>query len=286
LPTPSSVHADGALPYREEIVIPSRGYAPRALTLAVVATLVVGVLSLVGCGGHNPYPPGSYERGAFYWERNDYQKAAEALEVFVRQNPTDSLAAEAQYLKALSYMELREYPLAAVELQILRKDYPISPRVEDALFNEGVAYYRQVGRVERDITSAQEARLHFLDFARSYPGSPHMSEVRDYMLEISDMMVRKRMGAVEVYLKLHRYEAASITLDDIIADEPNSSLLDEALAERAELALRAKDEVVARRMWERLLLEFPDSPRAKRARSGLAKLTESGDAVAVDDEES
>ena len=34
----------------------------------------------------------------------------------------------------------------------------------------------QVGRIERDITGAIEARLHFLDFARNYPGSPHMPE--------------------------------------------------------------------------------------------------------------
>jgi outer membrane protein assembly factor BamD len=258
-------------------VTPSRKHQLRVAVAAALLTFGAGLLGLAGCGGGNPYPPGSFERGMHFRERSNHQEAVKALEVFVRQNPADSLAAEAQYLKALSYMELAEYPLAAVELQILRKDYPTSARVEDAAFLEGVAYFEQVGRIERDITSAQEARLHFLDFARNYPGSPHMPQVREYMQEISDMMVRKRLGAVEVYLKLRRYEAAGVTLDDIIVDEPMSSLLDRVLDKRAEVALRNRDEDTARRMWERLLNEFPDSPRAESARKGLARLRAADD---------
>jgi outer membrane protein assembly factor BamD len=238
---------------------------------AILAALAVAAV-LAGCGMSNPYPVGSYERGAHFHERGNHRAAVEALAVYVRQNPADSLAAEAQYLKGLSYMELGEYPLAAVEFQILQKDYPTSARAEDAAFQEGVAYLEQVGRIERDITGAVEARLHFLDFARAYPGSPHMPQVREYMQKISDMVVKKRLGAVEVYRKLHRPVAAGITLDDIIADEPGSSLLDQVLAQRAEVALETGDEETARAMWERLVFEFPDSPRTPRARRGLERL--------------
>ena len=76
-------------------------------------------------------------------------------------------------------MELEEFPLAAVEFQILRKDYPTSPRVEDAAFEEGIAYFEEVGRIQRDITGAVEAREHFREFARQYPGSRHLEAVRD-----------------------------------------------------------------------------------------------------------
>ena len=123
-------------------------------------------------------------------------EAVAALESFIRHNPTDSLAAEAQYLKAMTYMDMKEYPLAAVEFQILRKDYPTSHRVEDAYFQEGVAYLEQVGRIERDITGAYEARLHFLKFSqrvsRLRATCPRSST---YMQEISDLMVAQASGA-------------------------------------------------------------------------------------------
>ncbi|MFO7652262.1 MAG: outer membrane protein assembly factor BamD [Candidatus Krumholzibacteriia bacterium] len=241
------------------------------LAVLAAALALVGA-GLAGCGSSNPYPPGSYRRAVHFYENEDFREAAASFDVYVRQNPTDSLAVEAQYLKAMSYLETREYPLAAVEFKILRQDYPTSPRAEDAAFMEAVASFREVGRVERDITGAKEARRKFLEFSRRYPDSAHQPEVRDYLQQISDLSVRKRMNAVDVYLKLGRPDAASVTLDAIIADEPGSSLLDRVLARRAEVALRLGDEEAARIALQRLLREFPDSPRADDARRRLGRL--------------
>ncbi len=239
---------------------------------AVVIILAVAGALAAGCGTKNPYAPGTFERAACYAEGENYQLAADAFAVFVRQNPADSLAAEAQYRKALAYMELREYPLAAVELQILQKDYPNSPLVEDAMFREGEAYLAQVGRLERDISGAYDAREHFRKFARQYPNSPHMPAVRARLTEISDLLVRKRLQAAHVYEQLGRWEAVGITLDHIIAEEPESALLDQVLLQRADVALRLYDPATARTMYTRLLTAYPDSPLAGRARDGLAAL--------------
>lgn len=241
---------------------------------AVVTILAVaGALALgAGCGTKNPYPPGTFERAARYAENEDFQLAADAFGTFVRQNPADSLAAEAQYRKAMSYMELHEYPLAAVELQILQKDYPNSPLVEDAMFREGEAYLAQVGRLERDVSGAYDAREHFRKFARRYPDSAHIPDVRARLTEISDLLVRKRLQAARVYEQLGRWEAVAITLDHIIDEEPDSALLDQVLLQRAEVAQRLYDPATARAMYTRLLTAYPDSDLAGRARDGLAAL--------------
>jgi outer membrane assembly lipoprotein YfiO len=239
----------------------------------------LGVLAAVaaGCGGSNPHPPGSYERGVYFAEQGKDVEAVAALESFVRQNPTDSLAAEAQYLKGMTYLEMGEYPLAAVEFQILRKDYPTSPRVEDALFREGIAYLWQVGRIERDITGAYEGRLHFLKFSQEYPSSEHMPEVLDYMSEISDLMVRKRLEQVKIYKQLRRYEAVAITLDDVIKEEAGSSLIPEVLWERAKIAEKLNDPDKAADMYEMLMSGYPDSGYAERANKALRGLDEKFD---------
>jgi len=250
---------------------------PRLLVgVGFVALLAMAVVA-IGCAGKNPHPVGSFERGVFFAEQGKDLEAIGAFENFVRHNPTDSLAADAQYRKALTYMEMNEYPLAAVELQILRKDYPTSPLVEDALFEEGKAYLFQVGRVERDLTGAYEARLHFMNFSQEYPDSPHMSEVVEYMQQISDLMVRKRLEQVQVYGQLKRYGAIAVVLDDVLKDEAGSSLVPRVLWERGQVAERLDDPDTAADMYEKLIQQFPDSDYRDRAAAALTKLDELDD---------
>ena len=257
--------------------MPPAGDRRRQLGLFLVFASLLLAAGLGGCGASNPFPLGSYQRGMFFVEQEMYPEAVSALDNFIRHNPTDSLAVEAQYHKAMTYMDMEEYPLAAVEMQILRKDYPTSDRVEEAYFQEGVAYLRQVGRLERDITGAYEARLQFLNFLREYPNSRFIPQVREYMQEISDMMVEKRLQQVKVYRQLGRYEAVAVTLDDVLREEAGSRLLDRVLMTRAEAALKLADPDTARTLLERLLTEFPDSPLTGRAGRLLRGLDGGGD---------
>jgi outer membrane assembly lipoprotein YfiO len=254
----------------------------RSLALAWVAVVLLGVLA--GCSAKNPYPVGSYERGVFFYEHGKDLEAVGALETYVRHNPTDSLAAEAQFLKAMTYMEMREYPLAAVEFQILRKDYPISDRVEDALFHEGEAYLEQVGAIQRDITGAYEARLHFLKFSQEYPSSKHMPQVLVYMQEISDLMVWKRLEQVKVYRQLGRHQAVAIVLDHIMKDEPATSYMAEVMWERAQTARKLEDIDDEAEMYENLIASFPETEYGIEASKRLAKIDEAESAAYLEED--
>ena len=96
----------------------------RAFPVLLWAGMLAAAL-VIGCGSSNPYPAGSFERGQRYWENGDLTRAVEALGTFVRQNPTDSLAAEAQYLKALAYMEtwIYDVPDHAAYLDLVGRDH-------------------------------------------------------------------------------------------------------------------------------------------------------------------
>jgi outer membrane assembly lipoprotein YfiO len=257
----------------------ARGHGRGRLTvswLLVLGTcLALGLVA--GCSASNPHASGTYDRGLYWLEKGRYQEAADAFGIFVRQNPTDSLAAQAQFEKGRAYMRSREYPLAAVEFQILAKDFSTSPLVEDALFHEGECYYFQVGRIERDVTPAYEARLHWLEFARRYPQSRHIPQVREYMQEIADLMVRKRLQRIKVYRQLRRWDAVALSLDRTLQEEPSSRLLDEVLWQRGQVAERLDEPQVASAMYQRLLSEFPESAHRGRAQAALGRLGSGGD---------
>ena len=202
------------------------------LVWCVAAALALGLVA-GGCGTGNPHPPGSLDRADYFAEKGSRLEAVAAYEAFVRHNPTDSLAAEAQFRKAMIYMDLKEYPLAAVEFQILRKDFPTSERVEDALFQEGLAYLRQVVDIRRDASGALEARSHFLRYRSTYPQSARLAAVDAELAGISDMLVSKRLAQVEVYGQLGRWQAVTAVLDGLLTDEAQSSLIPDVLWERA-----------------------------------------------------
>jgi outer membrane protein assembly factor BamD len=244
---------------------------PRRLVSALVAALLAAA-GLTGCGAHNPYPAGSYERAAAYREYGKHREAVDAYAAFLRGSPTDSLAAQAQFEKALSYMAEKEYPLAAVELQILRQEYPTSEYVEAAVFEEARAYLLQVGRTQRDITPAYDARLRFESFLNAYPDSPRADEARRHLVEISDLVVRKRLGQIPVYERLGKREAVAITLDRLIAQEPASSLRAGVMLRRARLALDMADPGTARELCDRIAAQYPGSKEAARAAKLLARL--------------
>ena len=236
----------------------------------VLAAVLAGVLA--GCGVKNPHPTGSYDRAVFFAEQGKNIEAVAALESYVRHNPTDSLASEAQYLKAMTYLDMEEFPLAVVEFQILRKDFPNSPRYEDAMFQEGVGYYNQVGKIQRDVTGAYEARLHFLKFSQEFPASIHVPEVVQYMQEISDLLVRKRLEQAKVFGQLKRPLAQVQVYEDMLENEAGSTYIPEVIMKRAQVALKLDDPDTAARMYERLINEFPDSDLVKSAQRGLKKL--------------
>ena len=233
---------------------------------ALLAVLVLSVLLLAGCGINNPYPRGSYERALTFHEAGKHREAVDAYSAFLRRSPTDSLAAQAQFEKAMSYMEEKEFPLAAVELQILRQEYPTSEWVERALYEEARAHYLEIGRIQRDVTPALESRVLFASFVRAYPSSPLVPEAQQYLIDISDVLVRKEFGAIKVYRQFKRFEAEAITLDRLLVEEPLTTLRDEILIRRARVALKLEDPDAARDAAGRLLAEFPESGHAGEAR--------------------
>jgi outer membrane protein assembly factor BamD (BamD/ComL family) len=127
------------------------------------------------------------------------------------------------------------------------------------------------------VTQAYEARLHWLDFARQYPTSEFMPQVRAYMQEITDLLVEKRLRAVKVYRQLGRWEAVGISLDRILDDEPTASRLDEILYERGRVAERLEDWVKADQVYRRVVDEYPDSKYRDKARDGLRRLANRDD---------
>lgn len=245
---------------------------PRAALAAAALLACASAILVGGCGTSNPYSAGSYERALRYYEAGKHREAADAFGQFLRTSPTDSMAPRAQLLKARSYMALDEYPMAAVELQILNQEYPTSDLLEEAAYLEAEAHFLQVGKVERDISEAYAARDLLRRFLIAYPVSDRSPDARDMLRRISNIVVRKTLSNINVYRQLGKWRSVAIALDRCIAEETESDLRDRLLWERAETARRLDADDEAAGFLRRLIDEHPDSDLVDGARSLLAEL--------------
>jgi outer membrane assembly lipoprotein YfiO len=239
-----------------------------ALTLMAAAAFLIS-----GCSTANPYSGGSLERAVFFKDEGKDREAAEAFGMFIRRSPTDSMAAWAQLEKGMCYSRLEEYPLAAVEFQILRQEYPVSELVEDAIYQEAHAMLDQVGNIHRDISPAIDARIRFQTYIDMYPMSRHTPGARDALREIGDLIVEKNLNIAKTYRSMGKHKAAAIMLDRMMETEKESKLLDEVYLMRAKAARKLDDRETALTFLDKLLSDFPESDKADEARRLQEKIT-------------
>jgi tol-pal system protein YbgF len=85
-------------------------------------------------------PEEVYKNALGDYTRGDYDLAIEGFRTYVQNYPKTSLAANAQYWLAESYLSQRNYPQAVAEFEVVLRDHADSAKVPSALFKQGEAY--------------------------------------------------------------------------------------------------------------------------------------------------
>jgi len=235
--------------------------------------LLLAFLFLAGCSGaYSGMPSGSFERGEAKFEDESWYDAVEDLRLFIRRSPTDPRAPQAQYMIATSRYKDEDYPVAAVEFEILRNDYPTSDLVDDAWFMQGMCYVQQVPKIELDQTPTRQAVQHFVRYLRENPGGKHREEAEKELDKLNLHLDQKSMAAAQLYRRLRRWRAAAVTADAFLELRPDSELRPEMLLLAGEAHTQTVQWDRARAVYESFLQEYPDHDGVKDARKGLEKI--------------
>jgi len=210
-------------------------------------------------------------------EGGAHLEAIEDLRLFIRRSPTDDRADDAQYQIGVARMEMGDYPVAAVEFEILRTDYPNSDLVDDAFYMEGMCYAEQVPdlRLEQSIT--RKAVNHFQRYLREFPNGSHRTEVEAKLEELHRHLDQKALDSVRLYRRLNRTRAAQVTLSAILSERPGSPLRPQMLLLAGDLYRDLREYDLAQESWARLVAELPDHPLSEQARRRLRAIGASED---------
>lgn len=217
-------------------------------------------------------PEGSFERGFAEFEDEAYLEAIDDLKLFIRRNPTDPRSDDAQFFIGRAHQERFDFPVAAVEFEILRKDYPNSDWFDEAYYQQGMCYVEQVPRYELEQSVTRDAIAHFQRYLRDVPDGAFQNEAQKQVDELQLILDEKRMEAVRHYLRVHQPGAARVYLDVFLDERPDSPFAAEALFMSAKVRRQLADFEGARQNLEELVQRFPEHKLASRAQRELADL--------------
>jgi tol-pal system protein YbgF len=85
-------------------------------------------------------PQESYRLGFDAYQKGSYDDAIQVFSQFLKQNPEDTLAPNAFFWMAESFMNLKEYEKAIVQYQELLDKFPKSDKTGRAMLRQGEAF--------------------------------------------------------------------------------------------------------------------------------------------------
>lgn len=195
---------------------------------------ILGIFVLFSCTNEELIQPNdslevAYEKAYNLYEKEDYNKAAEAFETVIQVGRGSDIAQNAQYYLAESYFNDERYLLAASEYERHASQYPRSEVREEVDFKQALSYYHLSPRYRLDQEYTRTAIDRFRLFNSRYSESDRVDEAQEYISELRSKLARKIYSSGELYMRIDQYPAAIVYFDLAIDRYPDSEWAEEAL---------------------------------------------------------
>ncbi len=158
-----------------------------------------------------------------YFEDEDYVKAQGLYDIVIPFYRGKKEAEDLFYKYAYTYYHLEEYILASHYFGSYATTFYDSPKREELEFMEAFAQYKLSPNYKLDQSYSQKAIEAFQRFINTYPNSSRISECNDLIDEMRKKMEIKAFDQGKLYYKLERYQAAVVSLENMIKDFPETS---------------------------------------------------------------
>lgn len=249
--------------------------------------LALGGLLLVvaaGCAGRQrPGPDATVEErlrfGYYQLERGSTYSARQVFEELIFSAPGSAVIDSAHYGLGEAYFLEDNFIQAQSEYDVVVRNFPRSPLVDDAAFKSALCWWEQSLGYKLDQNETRQAIDAFRAFLLDYPTSDRYEEVLDILDQAQDRLALKKIYEGDTYRKLgteRDLQAAALSYLEAIRSWPDASVLDRALWGLGLVYLEMDALPQALEAFGQLVAVFPDSERAEDARARIRELTARG----------
>lgn len=204
----------------------------RKLQLAVLSLFFLGLSS--GCNSYqkvlnNPDMAAKYKAAEAYYSAGEYRRANRLFEQLLPAYRGKPQAQRIQFFFANTYLEIKDFYLAAYQFESFAKSYPQSDRVDEANFLAAKCYYLLSPRYSLDQKNTIEAMDRLQIFIDNYPRSEYMAEANAYIQELQTKLEKKDFEIAKQYYTIRDYKAAISATENFISSYPGTPFREDAL---------------------------------------------------------
>ena len=204
-----------------------------------------------------------------------YKIAALLFDEVERQHPYSIWARRAELMSAFSHYLAQDYNESIDAAQRFLSIHPGNKDAPYAMYLIGVDYYEQIGDVNRDQKTAQQALDAMGELIRRYPDTKYAADARLKVDLINDHLAGREMDIGRFYQRRAEWLASVYRFRKVVDTYPTTSHVPEALLRLTESYLELGVLGEARKSAAVLGANFPGSDWYQRA-YGLIQKNEAG----------
>jgi len=157
-----------------------------------------------------------------YYEDKDYYKASDLFKTLIQDVSGGGEVEEMFYYYAMCDFYLEDYGLAAYEFERLIQKFPGGKFSEKSQFLIGKSNYHESPPYQLDQDYTKRAIESFQLFLDIYPESEKRKEVNLLVDKLTARLEKKAYLQAKLYYKTSYYKSASVALNDLLNDFPDS----------------------------------------------------------------
>lgn len=155
-----------------------------------------------------------YAVGKYFTSLEYFQKVLDLYPFTPEATLAELKAADCNYF-------LEHYPEALVLYQEFEDRHPTNEAMPYVMYQKAMCNYKQIDRVDRDTTGAEQAIQLFGQLIRAYPNSPFTAEAKARSRAAREFIANHEYFVVEFYLRTDKISEAKARLKYILATYPD-----------------------------------------------------------------
>ena len=198
-------------------------------------------------------------------DKKRFKIAAILFDEVERQHPYSIWARRAELMSAFSHYLAQDYNESIDSAQRFLSIHPGNKDAPYAMYLIGVDYYEQIGDVNRDQRTAQQALDAMGELIRRYPDTAYAADARLKTDLINDHLAGREMDIGRFYERRHEWLASTYRFRKVVNDYQTTSHVPEALLRLTEAYLELGVPEEARKSAAVLGANFPGTDWYQRA---------------------
>lgn len=178
---------------------------------------------------NNPDVAAKYKAAEAYYNTGEYRRANRLYEQILPSYRGKPQAQRVVFFFANSYLQIKDYYLAAYQFESFVKSYPKSNKIQEASFLAAKCYYMLSPNYSLDQANTNDALDKLQIFIDNYPDSEFLAEANTYVQELQTKLEKKDFEISKQYYTIRDYKSAINAFDNFISTYPGTPFKEDAL---------------------------------------------------------